>query len=560
MIPDDLEGLIPNQISMEENVVLCSIPQVEEIQAAVWGIDSFKSPGPDGMSGLLYKQYWDTVGADVVEMVRDFFRRGYMFSALNHSFVMLIPKNDHPIKIGHYQPISLCNMAYKIISKILANRLKLFLPRLISPLQSAFVQGRVIQENSILTHEVFHMLKNKRKGRHYVAIRADFEKAYDRMEWLLIIQALHCFGFHPTFVHWVYQCMSSVSYSILLNGSPYGFFKPMHGLRQGDPISPLLFILGSQMFSFMLSQAESQGRIHGIRIGRGVQAISHLLYADDLLIFCIADLAESQVIADCLNLFGNWSGQRLNARKSSIIFSRSTSASIAQNIYGILHLSRKDHVEKHLGLPVSIDQNKNIQFKVLYERVKNRFESWQMRTLSQAGISALIKSVASALPAYTMNLFLLPKSLCHRLDSMLMRFWWGFRNDGHHHLYLKSWASICQPNASGGLGFKLMWDLNRAQLTKLAWMIQSDTQKFWVQIIRAKYLKTNFVWDTKAKPASSWFWRGISRVAHFLQASVGFLIGNGDATKVWSDSWILNPQPHPLSLVGTLPIETLRRR
>lgn len=123
-ILDDLEGLITPLISMEENIELCSISTLEEIRVAVWCIGSLKSPGPDGMTGLFYKHYWDIVGADMVEMVQDFFHHGYMLKALNHSFITMIPKSDHSSKIGHYRPISLCNVAYKIISKILANWLK----------------------------------------------------------------------------------------------------------------------------------------------------------------------------------------------------------------------------------------------------------------------------------------------------------------------------------------------------------------------------------------------------------------------------------------------------
>lgn len=205
------------------------------------------------MIGLFYKHFWAIVGGDLIGMVTDFFCHGHMLTTLNHSFIVLIPKYDHPTKIGHYQPISLCNVAYKFISKLLANRLKQFLPSIISLLQSAFVHSRVIQENSILTHEVFHMLRSKRKGKQYMAICADIEKAYDLMEWALIVRALECFSFPARFINWIYQCMSSVSYSILLNGSPYGFFKPSRGRRQGDPLSPLLFIIGSKVFSRLLS-------------------------------------------------------------------------------------------------------------------------------------------------------------------------------------------------------------------------------------------------------------------------------------------------------------------
>lgn len=140
--------------------------------------------------------------------------------------------------------------------------------------------------------------------------------------------------------------------------------------------------------------------MNGIRIGRGIPAISPLLHADDLLIFCKADIAEAQVIFECLNCYGGWSRQWPNARKSSITFNRSTSSGWAQDICDLLQLPPKDHVEKHLGLPVSIGQNKKFQFKAVYEWVKSRLESWQIRTLSQVGGLVLIRSVASALPAY----------------------------------------------------------------------------------------------------------------------------------------------------------------
>lgn len=379
------------------------------------------------------------------------------------------------------------------------------------------------------------MLKILEAARQYKELsQARTHCSYDHKEWLLIVRALHFFGFHPTFVNWIYQGLSSVSYSILQNGSPHGFFKPSCGLRQGDPISRLLFILGSEVFSRMITNAKNQDCFHGIRIGRGVPAIYHLLYADDLLIFCKADTDEAQVISECLTHYGSWSGQRLNVRKSSITFSRSTIAGTSQAICEMLHLPRKDHVEKHLGLPISIGRNKNIKSKVICERVKHRLESWQMCTLSQAGRLVLIRSVASALLAYTMAKFLLPKTLYNRLDAMMMQFWWGFRDDSQRHLYLKSWASMCQPKARGGLEINLMRDLSRAELTKLAWNIQLAPNKLWVQVW-AKYLYSKFVCEGQPKPGSSWFWRGISQVASFLPVGAGFQIRTGDSTNLWSD-------------------------
>lgn len=163
-------------------------------------------------------------------MVKGFFQNGFMSSEINHSRIILIPKIDSPCLITHYKPISLCNVTYKLIAKILAKRLCLIMANIISPLQFAFVRGRLIQDNSVLTHEVFHMLRKKCSGRKFMAIKADIEKAYDRMEWVLILQALKCFRFNDMFINWISQCISTISYSILLNGSPFGFFQPSRGL------------------------------------------------------------------------------------------------------------------------------------------------------------------------------------------------------------------------------------------------------------------------------------------------------------------------------------------
>lgn len=199
---------------------------------------ALKAPGLDGFSTIFFHHYRGTVGAAVTEMVKHFFRTGYMLKQINHSFIALLPKVDHPIRVEQFRSISLCNVVYKVISKILAGRLKGVLSKLIFPFQAPFVPRRTIQDNAIIGQEVLHTMKAKRGRKGLVAIKLDIEKAFDRMEWNFLLKVLWRFGFGERWVNWIEQCITTVSYSVFLNGSPFDFFHPLHGLRQGDPLSP----------------------------------------------------------------------------------------------------------------------------------------------------------------------------------------------------------------------------------------------------------------------------------------------------------------------------------
>lgn len=192
-----------------------------------------------------------------------------MLKQLTHSLIALLPNVDHPTKIA-----LLCSIAYKVVSKILAGRLKMVLPKLISPFQAAFMPGQTIQDNAILGQEVLHSMKSKRGRKGWCAVKVDMEKAYDHMEWGFILKVLRLFGFHTRWVVWIQQCISTVSFSVLLNGAPFGFFSPERGLRQGYPLSPFLFILGSEVLSRFLIREENTG-VYMVSKSQGVLLPSH---------------------------------------------------------------------------------------------------------------------------------------------------------------------------------------------------------------------------------------------------------------------------------------------
>ena len=204
---------------------------MEEIKTIVFSMDSDKAPEPDGMSALFFKHYRHLIGDDIVDGVLSFFRGDRMLREINHTFVTLIPKHERAAMANQCRPISLCNVLYEIISKLLANKLRPLLHKIISPRQAAFIQGRKIQDNSIIAHEIIHAMRKKKDKEKWIAIKLDMEKAYDRLEWPFILNVLRKFGFNERWINWISECISTTSFSILINGSPYGFFQSQRGLR-----------------------------------------------------------------------------------------------------------------------------------------------------------------------------------------------------------------------------------------------------------------------------------------------------------------------------------------
>lgn len=232
-------------------------------------------------------------------------------------------------------------------------------------------------------------------------------------------KVLLCWGFSTRFRRMIYTCLSSVTYAVLINGCNVGEVDPSRGLRQGNSLSPYLFILCIEILSRLL---EKNNDVQGIKIGRNAPSINHLLYADDLVIAGRANVKNARAIWDCIDKFCSWSGQQVNRDKSSILFSTETSRETRRRISEIWGLRRMKENLIYLGNALILWRNNRRNFDRLRDQLQVRLEGWQSKLLSKAGKATLIKSVAQAIPVYSMSTFKILKGVCENMDAMVRRF------------------------------------------------------------------------------------------------------------------------------------------
>ncbi|CAH9085418.1 unnamed protein product [Cuscuta europaea] len=458
----------------------------KEIKDALFDIGDDKAPGPDGYSSAFFKKNWNIVGEDVIRSTKEFFNSGRLLKQLNHTVIALIPKTSHSPRVSDYRPISCTNVLYKIITKIIAARMIPTLAGLINKAQGAFVDGRLMFDNIFLAQELVRGYNRKRISPRCM-IMVDLRKAYDTISWDFLANVLRGLGYPDRFVGWIMECVSTASFSVSLNGTLHGFFNGKRGIRQGDPMSPLLFVVCLEYFSRLLTIKSMDSRFNHHPLC-GSLGITHLAYADDLMLFSRGDKYSIGVLVDALKEFGEVSGLRVNHNKSNI-FVGGVHGLDLQNILDLVDYGRGVFPVRYLGIPLAPLRISVAQYAPLLDTISDFLNAWNTKTISYAGKLELIRSVIQGVQSFWLQVFPIPQTILDRIVSICRIFLWGGK------FSKVAWEDICLPKEEGGLGIHNAKVWNHALLSRTLWDVHMKKDTLWVKWVNGVYLQGRTVWD-----------------------------------------------------------------
>ncbi|WVZ83725.1 hypothetical protein U9M48_030845, partial [Paspalum notatum var. saurae] len=507
-----------------------STPSTQEIWDIVKNMRNDAAPGPDGFNAAFYKVAWPWIAQDVTRLIVDFYSTGELPQILNRTYITLIPKGTNATSPQNFRPISLCNVIYKIISSSLAKRIKNHQPSYIHASQAAFILGRHIISNIILAQEITHSFSLNTWNQHAFMLKIDLAKAFDRMEWSFILKALQRRGFSNHFCRLIYQCLSTTSFSVIINGQPFHDFRAQRGIRQGCPMSPYLFVIAINELSLTLQEAMNEEAISGISLGHNCPPIHSLMFADDLIVCGQTTQQEVTTIKQIIDSFCTTSGQIPNWSKSSITYSKKVTRK---------RIPRMNNDTIHLGHPILLSyKNRTIACSFILNKFRSKLTALKADSLSHAGRLVYINSVLASIPIYYMTNILFPKNFFEKINSFLRNFWWkGSQSEGENKtICFRTWEDICQPKYLGGLGIKSISTVNKSLVTHAAWMIAAQREPFLSKVLKAKYHPHTSFWKAPSSGVRSVFWSSIQSVRQYINESCIYQIYEG-SVNIWNEPW-----------------------
>ncbi|PKU60228.1 Putative ribonuclease H protein [Dendrobium catenatum] len=381
-----------------------------------------------------------------------------------NTLIVFIAKIKNPLTPSNYRPISLCQINYKIAATILVNRLKKCISKLITEEQMAFMPGRSISEHCLVAQEIFHKFKISKNKKGLMFLKLDMEHAYDSMGWPALDQILKWYGFPWLFSKLLMECVVGVRFSIIINGKNSKWIDAQSGFRQGCQLSPYLFIMCFQLVS---NSIEQKGHDLGIRVSPRGPRITHLLYADDVLIFSHASIWLAKALKKIVEDFCKWTGQRINVSKSQILFGKVVGYPTKKKIARFFGYKIVKEMS-YLGIKLSLNRLKMVDFQEVLSNVMDRLKTWGKKTLSLGGKITLISSSLLSMPNFLVTHSLVPKKVLYEVEKLYRNFLWH-KSGGELSMHYVAWEDLCKLRSMGGMGLQSPIMRVSSLRSKLAW-------------------------------------------------------------------------------------------
>eukprot|EP00253_Pinus_taeda_P010380 PITA_10380 len=527
---------IPSLVTEDQNKALMRAVTLEELEEVVKAMKKGTAPGPDGFTVDFYQAGWHFLGREILDLVEESRINQKVWPALNSTFFALIPKGDNLEEANGFRPIALCNVIYKMITSLIAKRLKPLLDNLISAEQIGFVEGRQILDGLVVTQEVIHSLKvKKQKG---MMIKLDLSKAYDRLNWKYLETVLERFGFHQRWIAWIHNLIYSPHFSILVNGSPSKTFNASRGIRQGDPLSPFLFILAAEGLGRFIKQERAVNRIKGLQIWGNNLPLTHQQFVDDIMLFGEPTVREVQHLRRILNMFTEASGLEINKDKSCI-FIFNTMEQVKTHLIRILGFKRGELPTKYLGNILDFTSKRMRNWQGVLDKLSNKVANWSFRVLNIVGRVVLAKSVLQAIPIYPLSIMAAPAGVCAKIREIIRKFIWS-GSDQKKKWALVLWSQLTERKEKGGLGLRDPEVLNRVLGAKLWWRWLSGGNDLWKTIWKTKYRMPNSpveILRQQETPKGSAIWELACQNRDLIKKHTFWEIRGGSEASFWDDRW-----------------------
>jgi mannosylglycoprotein endo-beta-mannosidase len=411
----------------------------EEVWSTIKQMPSDKAPGPDGFTGCFYKTCWAIIKKDIMAAISAIWSRKLAnFGVLNSAYITLLPKMEGAEQPKDFRPISLVHSFAKLVTKLLANRLAPKLQQMVSPVQSAFIKGRFIQDNFMLVQQTARFLHQQKEPR--ILLKLDISKAFDSVSWSFLLELMQQLGFGQIWRDIISGLLCSSSTQVLMNGSPGDRIFHRRGLRQGDPLSPMLFILVMDVLGHMISKAASDGLL--LPLSRRPLQHRIYIYADDVVLFLRPAVEEINVTMDILNLFGEATGLRTNLQKSNVLPIRCKENELAI-VQSLLPCALTDFPCKYLGLPLSLKKLTKEQVQPIIDRIADQLPGWKANLMTKAGRMVQVQFVLTGMLIYMLMAVDLPAWAIKAVDKIKRGFLWKGRRNAQGGHCIIAWLKVC---------------------------------------------------------------------------------------------------------------------